>query len=126
MSSQQHAAEPEDEEMTTQIRRQVSGAARVAAVGLLSLGAVAAFAQNARTVAQPSPALIGQIEVTARALHVAASAERALPAIESIPVIGHMTVTATRLPSFAQQNKQPDSAGETPARNRSPRAVLVQ
>jgi hypothetical protein len=39
-----------------------------------------------------------------------------------------MTVTAPRLPTFAERDTQNEnsSSGETPARTRSPRAVLVQ
>ena len=109
--------------MTTQIRNKVSGAARVVAVGLFSLAAIAASAQDAN--AEPhAPKLMGHIEVTAkRSIDVAV---REMPAAESLPMIGSMTVTATRLTTFAEQSKQPASAGEPAVRTRSPRAVLVQ
>lgn len=109
--------------MTTQIRKPVSNAARVVAVGLLSLVAIGAWAQNANAQTVHAPALMGHIEVTARALHVAV---RSIPDVESVPMIGSMTVTAPRLSTFAERSKQPASTGEPAVRTRSPRAVLVQ
>ncbi len=109
--------------MTTQIRKPVSSAARVAAVGIFSLVAIGAWVQNVNAQTTHAPALMGQIEVTARAMHVAI---RSVPNIESTPMIGRMTVTATRLSTLAERSKQPASAGEPAVRTRSPRAVLVQ
>ena len=109
--------------MTTQINKQVSSAARVVAVGLLSLAAVASWSQDASAESR-APKLMGHIEVTApRAVTVAI---RDIPAVEAIPMIGSMTVTATRLTTLVERNKQPAGAGEPAVRTKSPRAVLVQ
>lgn len=113
--------------MTTQIRKPVMNTARVAAIGLLSLGALTAWAEEANAQSEHAPVLMGQIEVTARPIHLAAdSIGQPVQKIESLPLIGRMTVTATRLPTLALQSKQPASAGEPASRTRSPRAVLVQ
>jgi hypothetical protein len=67
---------------------------------------------------------MGHIEVTApRAINVAV---REMPVVESIPMIGSMTVTATRLTTLVERNQQPASGGEPAVRTKSPRAVLVQ
>ena len=109
--------------MTTQIRNQVSSAARVVAVGLLSLVAIGASAQDANAGSH-APKLMGHIEVTApRSINVAV---REIPSAESVPMIGSMTVTATRLTTMVERNKQPASGGEPAVRTKSPRAVLVQ
>jgi hypothetical protein len=110
--------------MTTQIRNQVSSAARVVAVGLLSLTAIGAGAQAVNAPTSHAPKLMGHIEVTAtRPVNVAV---REIPNVESIAMIGSMTVTATRLTTVAESDKQSGSAGEPAVRARSPRAVLVQ
>jgi hypothetical protein len=109
--------------MTTQISKRVPSAARVVAIGLLSLAAIGSYAQDA-TAQSHAPKLMGHIEVTAP--RVISIAIREMPAVESIPMIGSMTVSATRLTSVAERNKQPASAGEPTVRTRSPRAVLVQ
>jgi hypothetical protein len=115
--------EPEDEQMTTQTSKTVSNVARVVAVGLLSLAAIGSYAQDANAQSR-APKLMGHIEVTApRTVDVAI---RDVPAIESVPMIGSMTVTATRLTTVVERNKQPASAGEPTVRTKSPRAVLVQ
>lgn len=109
--------------MTTQISNTVSGAARVVAAGLLSLAAIGSWAQDANAQSH-APKLMGHIEVTApRAIDVAI---REIPAIESVAMIGSMTVTATRLTTVVERNKQPASGGEPTVRTKSPRAVLVQ
>ena len=109
--------------MTTQIRNQVSGAARVVAMGLLSLIAIGASAQNASADTH-APKMMGHIEVTAtRPVNVAV---RDIPNVESIAMIGSMTVTATRITTLVERNKQPASGGEPAVRTKSPRAVLVQ
>jgi hypothetical protein len=109
--------------MTTQIRNQVSGAARVLAVGLFSLAAIGASAQDASAETH-APKLMGHIEVTAkRSIDVAV---REMPNADSLPMIGSMTVTATRLTTVAERDQQPASGGEPTVRTRSPRAVLVQ
>jgi hypothetical protein len=109
--------------MTTQINKQVSRAARVVAVGLLSLAAMGSMAQGASAQSH-APKLMGHIEVTApRAVTVAI---RDIPAIEAVPMIGSMTVSATRLTTLVEGNKQPASGGEPAVRTKSPRAVLVQ
>lgn len=118
----QRAAGLEDERVITQIRKPVSSAARVATVGLLSLGAIGAWAQNVSAL-PAEPVLMGQIEVTAPALRVAM---RSITSPESAPMVGSMTVTATRLSSLAERREQPASTGELPVRSGSPRAVLVR
>lgn len=113
--------------MTTQIRKPVMNTARVAAVGLLSLVAMTTWADKANAQSEAAPVLMGQIEVTARPIHlVADSVSQVTNKGDSLPLIGRMTVTATRIPSVAQQTSQPASAGEPAVRNRTPRAVLVQ
>jgi len=113
--------------MTTQIRKPVMNTARVAAIGLLSLVAMTTWAEKANAQSERAPVLMGQIEVTARRMHLAAdSVSQIVQKLESLPLIGRMTVTATRLPTLAEQSKQPASAGEPAVRTRSPRAVLVQ
>jgi hypothetical protein len=113
--------------MTTQIRKPVRTTARVAAIGLLSLVAMTTWASKADAQSQTAPSMIGHIEVTARPLHFTAdNVSQILKAFESLPVIGQITVTATRLPTLAEQRKQPESSGEAAVRTRSPRAVLVQ
>lgn len=115
--------EPEVEQMTTQIRNQVSGAARVVAMGLLSLIGFGASAEDANAETH-APKMMGHIEVTApRAINVAV---REIPNAESIAMIGSMTVTATRLTTLVERTTQPASAGEPTVRTKSPRAVLVQ
>jgi hypothetical protein len=109
--------------MTTQISKRVSSATRVVAIGLLSLAAFGAYAQDA-TAQSHAPKLMGHIEVTAP--RVISVAIREMPAVESIPMIGSMTVTATRMTSVAERNKLPASGGEPAVRTKSPRAVLVQ
>ncbi len=109
--------------MTTQTPKPVSGTARIVAVGLLSLAATSTWAQDASAQTTHAPKLMGHIEVTARPL---SAAVREIPDAESVAMIGQMTVTATRLTTFAERNKQPASGGEPVARTRSPRAVLVQ
>lgn len=113
--------------MTTQIRKPVMNTARVAAVGLLSLVAMTTWAGKANAQSEPAPVLMGQIEVTARPIHLVADRVSPITAkVDSLPLIGRMTVTARRLPTFAEQSSQPASAGEPAVRSRTPRAVLVQ
>ncbi len=113
--------------MITQIRKPVMNTARVAAVGLLSLVAMTTWADKANAQSERAPVLMGQIEVTARPIHlVADSVSQITHKADSLPLIGRMTVTATRIPSLAQQASQPASAGEAAVRNRTSRAVLVQ
>jgi len=119
--------ELEDEQMTTQIRKPVVRTERIAAIGLLSLVAMTTWANKANAQSERAPAMMGHIEVTARPVHLAAdSLGQIVQKLESLPVIGRMTVTATRLPTLAEQSKQPAGAGEPAVRTRSPRAVLVQ
>jgi hypothetical protein len=113
--------------MTTQIRKPVMNTARVAAVGLLSLAAMTIWADKANAQVERAPALMGHIEVTARPMHIATdSVSQIVQKLESLPLIGRMTVTARRIPTLAEQTSQPASAGEPAVRARSPRAVLVQ
>ena len=113
--------------MTTQIRKPVMNTARTAALGLLSLIAMTTFAVKADAQSERAPVMMGQIVVTARATHLASdSVSQIVQKLESLPLIGRMTVTARRLPTFAEQSSQPASAGEAAVRSRSPRAVLVQ
>jgi hypothetical protein len=113
--------------MTTQISKPVMNTARVAALGLLSLVAMTTWAYKANAQSERAPVLMGQIEVTARPIHlVADSVSQITRSVESLPLIGRMTVTARRMPTFAEQASQPASAGEPAVRNRTPRAVLVQ
>jgi hypothetical protein len=113
--------------MTTQIRKPVTSTARIAAIGLLSLVAMTSWADEASAQSDTTPAMMGHIVVTARPLHFTAdSVGQIVKAIESLPIIGQLTVTATRLPTLAERGKQPASSGEGAVRTRSPRAVLVQ
>jgi hypothetical protein len=116
-------------------------AARVAAIGLLSLVAMTTWANKANAQSESAPAMLGHIEVTARRApammgHIEVTARPVrftadgarlfAHVLDSLPVIGGMTVTATRLPTLVEQSTQPESSGEAAVRTRSPRAVLVQ
>jgi hypothetical protein len=47
--------------------------------------------------------------------------------VREIAQLGSMTVTAPRLSTFAERDtRSEESSGDSPARTRSPRAVLVQ
>ena len=121
--------------MTTRIRSNGSkGVASVAAAGLLAVLSMTAGATNASAGTAEAAAWLGQMEVTAPVTrYVASKAKEAIADLGSMTVtavtanLGAMTVTATRIPTVASRAAAAPSAGETDsARNRTPRAVLVQ
>jgi hypothetical protein len=137
----------EDEQMFTQIGKQLKVTAQVAALGLLSVAALGARADSTDIVGAPAfigqmeviatgigladaPAFIGQMEVVATGIRLAdgrAVGAHHRSAQDSTALLGAMTVTATRIPTLADESRQPSSGGESPvARERTPRAVLVQ
>lgn len=118
--------------MTTRFRNGFKGVASLAATSLLSvLGMTSANATGLQTAAW-----LGQIEVTAPVMRLAAIADLGAMTVTAIrqatPTVadlGHMTVTApaTRQSRVADHPKPVDSTGESDEqRARSPRAVLVQ
>jgi hypothetical protein len=114
--------------MFTKIRT-AKGAVQMAAVGLFSLTAASAFAGETCATPAMDAAFMGQLEVTAPMIRVADAGSMVVEAkrVREVAQLGSMTVTASRLSTFAERDTRGEySSGDSPARNRSPRAVLVQ
>src|SRR4030095_14469516 len=97
---------------------------------LFSLWAGSAFADGTCATPAVDVAFMGQLEVTAPAIRVADAGSMIVEAtrVREGAQLGSMSVTATRFATFAGREPRADetSSGDSPARNRSPRAVLVQ
>ena len=109
--------------------RKATRAVQMAAVGLFSMTAVGAWAGEICAAAPAyESALMGQLEVTAPRIRLADVGHMVVEAsaVREMAQLGAMTVTATRVATFAERDTQGDSSGDSQARNRSPRAVLVQ
>jgi hypothetical protein len=115
--------------MFTKIRT-AKGTVQAAAIGLFSLVASSAFAGGTCATPAVDVAFMGQLEVTAPAIRVADAGSMIVEAtrVREVAQLGSMTVSAPRLSTFAEREPRADeaSSGDSPARNRSPRAVLVQ
>lgn len=115
---------PEDEQMTTRIRKGFKGVASMAAAGLLAVLSMTT-ATEASAGARDTAAWLGRMTVTAPVVRSVAKA--------AIANLGSMTVTATRVSTVARATSATtpstgaSSTGETEgSRAKSPRAVLVQ
>jgi hypothetical protein len=107
--------------------RKANRAVQLTAVGLFSMTAVGAWAGDVCTAAPAyEGSLMGQLEVTAPKIRLADAGHMIVEASREVVQLGAMTVTATRVATFAERDAQNDSSGDSQARNRSPRAVLVQ
>jgi hypothetical protein len=110
--------------------RKAKGAVQLVAVGLFSLTAGSAFAGESCGTPAFEAAFMGQLVVTAPIIRVADAGSMVVEAkrVREMAQLGSMTVTATRLSTFAERDTRTEqnSSGDSPARNRSPRAVLVQ
>lgn len=108
--------------------RKTNRAVQVAAVSLFSMTAVGAWAGEACSTPAYEATLMGQIEVTAPKIRLADAGYMVVEAkaVREVAQLGAMVVTATRAVTFAERDAQNDSSGDSQARNRSPRAVLVQ
>jgi hypothetical protein len=115
--------------MFTKIRT-ARGTVQAMAIGLFSLVAGSAFAGGTCATPVVDAAFMGQLEVTAPTIRVADAGSMIVEAkrVHEVAQLGNMTVTATRLSTFAERDPRSDetSSGDSPARTRSPRAVLVQ
>jgi hypothetical protein len=110
--------------------RKAKGAVQLAMVGLFSFVATGAFAGEGCSSPTTAVAFMGQLEVTAP-IHIADAGSMVVEAkrVREVAQLGSMTVTAPRMPTFAERDTKSESegsSGETSARTRSPRAVLVQ
>ncbi len=106
--------------------RKTNRAVQMAAVGLFSMTAFGAWAGEACSTPAYEATLMGQIEVTAPKIRLADAGHLVVTATREVAQLGAMVVTATRTVTFAERDSQNDSSGDSQARNRSPRAVLVQ
>jgi hypothetical protein len=110
--------------------RKANGMAQLATVGLFSLVATGAFAGEGCASPTTAVAFMGQLEVTAAPIRIADAGSMIVEAkrVREVAQLGSMTVTAPRMSTFAERDTKSDteSSGETSARTRSPRAVLVQ
>ena len=108
--------------------RKAKSAVQLATVSLFSLVTAGAFASDC---ASPTTAVafMGQLEVTAP-IRIADAGSMVVEAkrVREVAQLGSMTVTAPRMATFAERDTKSESegSGESPARTRSPRAVLVQ
>jgi hypothetical protein len=111
--------------------RKAKSTVQLATVGLFSLMAGSALAGEACSSAVTAVAFMGQLEVTAPMIRIADAGSMVVEAtrVHEVAQLGSMTVTAPRMPTFAERDTKSESessSGESPARTRSPRAVLVQ
>ncbi|HZF26085.1 MAG TPA: hypothetical protein VEZ88_07465 [Steroidobacteraceae bacterium] len=108
--------------------RKATGTVQLATVGLFSLMAAGAWAGEGCASPATTVAFMGQLEVTAPMIRLADAGSMVVEAkrVREIAQLGSMTVTAPRVSTFAERDTHNNSSGESPARNRSPRAVLVQ
>jgi hypothetical protein len=106
--------------------RKTNRAVQMAAMGLVSMTAVGAWAGETCATPAYEATLMGQIEVTAPKIRLADAGSMVVQASREVAQLGAMTVTATRVVTFAERDTQNDSSGDSQIRNRSPRAVLVQ
>jgi hypothetical protein len=115
--------------MFTKIRK-AKGTVQLAVVGLLSLTAASAFAGESCSTPPIDAAFMGQLVVSAPTIRLADAGSMVVEAtrVREIAQLGSMTVTAPRLSTYAERDTRTEenSSGDSPARNRSPRAVLVQ
>jgi hypothetical protein len=115
--------------MFTKIRK-AKGTVQLAVVGLFSLTAASAFAGESCSTPAIDAAFMGQLVVTAPTIRIADAGSMVVEAtrLREIAQLGSMTVTAPRLSTYAERDTRTEenSSGDSPARNRSPRAVLVQ
>jgi hypothetical protein len=115
--------------MFTKIRK-AKGTVQLAVVGLLSLTAASAFAGESCSTPAIDAAFMGQLVVSAPTIRLADAGSMVVEAtrVREIAQLGSMTVTAPRLSTYAERDTRTEenSSGDSPARNRSPRAVLVQ
>ena len=107
--------------------RKATRVVQMAAVGLFSMTAVGAWAgEVCATAPAHESALMGQLEVTAPRIRLADAGHMIVEASREVSQLGAMTVTATRVATFAERDPQNSSSDDSQARSRSPRAVLVQ
>ena len=115
--------------MFTKIRK-AKGTVQLAVVGLFSLTAASALAGESCSTPAIDAAFMGQLVVTAPTIRLADAGSMVVEAtrVREIAQLGSMTVTAPRLSTYAERDTRTEenSSGDSPARNRSPRAVLVQ
>ena len=115
--------------MFTKIRK-AKGTVQLAVVGLFSLTAGSAFAGESCATPAIDAAFMGQLVVSAPTIRIADAGSMVVEArrVREIAQLGSMTVTAPRLSTFAERDTRGEesSSGDSPARTRSPRAVLVQ
>ncbi len=116
--------------MFTKIRKAQGTVQLAAVVGLFSMTAASAFAGESCATPAFDAAFMGQLEVTAPMIRIADAGSMVVEAtrVHEVVQLGTMTVTAPRLSTFAERDTRTEesSSGDSPARTRSPRAVLVQ
>ena len=95
--------------MFTKIRT-AKGTVQAAAIGLFSLMAASALAGETCATAMVDAAFMGQLEVTAPTIRVADAGSMIVEAkrVREVAQLGSMTVTATRLSTFAEREPRCD------------------
>ena len=107
--------------------RKATRAVQMAAIGLFSMTAVGAWAGEVCTAAPAyESALMGRLEVTAPKIRLADAGHMIVEATREVSQLGAMTVTATRVATFAERDAHNDNGDDSQTRSRPLRAVLVQ